>query len=122
MTLNIEKIERVGDEKTALFKIEGKLAGSSISELEIVYSGLTVEERGRLQLDLKWITFIDEKGQELLKRIIENGGRIVRSNLYVDNLMDLGQATPMDVSMVDSRHGISRMGEECKKGKRRNNQ
>jgi len=90
MTLHIEK-ERTRDKISLVIKIEGKIAGSAIAELKTTYASLTVEEKRRFYMDLEWITFVDERGQALLKSMIKDGGQILRSNLYIDSLLGLGR-------------------------------
>ena len=86
MTLQIEMLKRAGNEGGVTLRIEGQLAGSFINELEHTYISLTIEERGSLQMDLEWVNFVDETGHDLLKRMVEGGGMIIRSNLYIDSL------------------------------------
>ena len=86
MTLQIETSRQAGDEGDIVVKLEGMLAGALTEELENLCATLNGNELTRLRMDLEWITYIDESGQELLRGMMRRGATIIRSNLYVDSL------------------------------------
>ena len=57
--------------------LEGRLTGPWIGELERAWSAVAGETNGRhVVLDLSGVTFIEEDGKELLRRIFERGGEL----------------------------------------------
>ncbi|MFC1889672.1 hypothetical protein ACFL4G_07945 [Thermodesulfobacteriota bacterium] len=109
MTLLIERIEWTRDGVSVTLRLEGKIAGSYVAEFENLYSFLSDEEQRTLLIDLEWISYVDEAGQDLLGRILNNGGQIIRSNMYIDNLLKLGNGTGQS---ADSQENVIQKEEE----------
>jgi anti-anti-sigma regulatory factor len=58
-------------------KVEGKLAGPWVNELEKTWQSITAEGRGReVVADLSDVTFIDAQGWDLLERMMESGAEL----------------------------------------------
>jgi len=58
------------DQRTHTIKLEGKIGGPWVEELERTWSALGPSLGSkRLQLDLRDVAFADDKGRELLHRI-----------------------------------------------------
>jgi anti-anti-sigma regulatory factor len=58
----------------ATLKVEGRLAGPWVRELEKTWLDVTAEEEGReVVADLSDVTFIDAQGWDLLERMMESG-------------------------------------------------
>ena len=63
--------------------LEGRLIGPWIGEVERVWSAVVWKTNDQhLVVDLSGVTYIEEKGKNLLGRIIEGGGE-----LYADDVM-----------------------------------
>jgi len=61
----------------ATLKVEGKLAGPWVNELEKTWQSITAEDRGReVVADLSDVTFIDAQGWDLLERMMEGGAEL----------------------------------------------
>jgi anti-anti-sigma regulatory factor len=70
-------VMRVTTEKhraPATLRVEGKLAGPWVSELERTWLDVTSEDQNReVVADLSDVTFIDAQGWDLLERMMESG-------------------------------------------------
>ena len=61
-----------------LFNLEGKLAGPWVKELEQCWSAAVTAERDRpIRVDLSSVTFIDEEGKNLLRKMYGEGTGLV---------------------------------------------
>lgn len=77
-------IRDAAPEKTLLLEVEGRLAGPWVDELERSWEA----ERGRARSEgivvrLSNVTFIDERGKELLSRIFDAGAGLEGSGCMV---------------------------------------
>jgi len=64
---------------TRLF-LEGKLAGEAVGELERCWSAASASKTA-VSVDLTAVSFIDNKGKQLLTRMFEKGTRLVSKGL-----------------------------------------
>jgi anti-anti-sigma regulatory factor len=63
--------------------LEGRLTGPWIGEVERAWSAVAGRDNGRhVVVDLSGVTFIEEEGKLLLRRIYERGGE-----LHADDVM-----------------------------------
>ena len=63
-----------------LFSLEGKLAGPWVKELELCWIAAAAAQRSRsMRVDLSSVTFIDEEGKDLLKRMYRKGAGLAAS-------------------------------------------
>jgi anti-anti-sigma regulatory factor len=61
----------------ATLKVEGRLAGPWVSELEKTWLDVTADQGGReVVADLSDVTFIDAQGWDLLERMMESGAEL----------------------------------------------
>ncbi|HWP59209.1 MAG TPA: hypothetical protein VNL14_15045 [Candidatus Acidoferrales bacterium] len=67
------KITPVAEEGKTTVELEGKLAGPWVEELERFWSGMA----GPARMSLKAVTFVDDKGKELLKKMHERGVELI---------------------------------------------
>jgi hypothetical protein len=66
------KITVHDDQRTHTIKLEGKIGGPWVEELERTWTAITPTLGSkRLQLDLRGVAFADDKGRELLRRIYQ---------------------------------------------------
>jgi len=60
------------------FELEGKLAGPWVKELELCWhSAAGTQQISPVRVDLSSVTFIDEEGKELLKKMYQEGAKLV---------------------------------------------
>lgn len=67
--------------------LEGKLAGACVDELDKCWR----DEPGKwssLLIDLTSVSFIDERGKQLLKRMHDNGATLISSSIMSRCLID----------------------------------
>lgn len=62
---------------TKRLKLEGRLAGPWVAELERVWRDLGGSTTGSLVVDLTGVTFIERKGKDLLQRMWRDGAELV---------------------------------------------
>jgi len=76
------------DQATRIFKLEGKLVGPWIGELESAYSTSQVSP-DRVRLDLHGLTFVDAEGARLLGSFIRDGARVITCSGFVAEILHL---------------------------------
>ncbi len=76
------------DPTTRIFKLEGKLQGPWIGELESAYSTSQVPPEC-VRLDLQGLTFVDAEGARLLASLIRNGVRVTACSGFVSEILNL---------------------------------
>lgn len=60
------------------FALEGKLAGPWVKELELCWrSAVSTQQIYPVRVELSSVTFIDEEGKELLRKMYLGGARLV---------------------------------------------
>jgi hypothetical protein len=69
------------DASLIMFKLEGRLAGEWVAELERAW--LAADRSKLIKVDLTGVTFVDEGGKKLLGRMVEHG-----SCLYATDCMN----------------------------------
>lgn len=61
-----------------IFELEGKLAGPWVKELEYVWRpGGSTQKISQVRVDLSSVTFIDQEGKDLLKKMYREGATLV---------------------------------------------
>jgi hypothetical protein len=74
---------------TATLKLEGKLAGPWVPELERIWqASLTDPTCKSIVVDLCGVTFIDAKARELLTRVYCRGARFKTSGFMAKSIME----------------------------------
>ena len=76
------------DQATRIFKLEGKLLGPWIGELESTYNSSLVSP-DRVRLDLHGLTFVDAEGALFLARLIRDGARVIACSGFVAEVLHL---------------------------------
>lgn len=77
-----------GSDLTRTLKLEGKLFGPWISELETLCHSSPISP-DRVRLDLFGLTFVDGEGVRLLSSLIHDGARVVACSVFVAELLHL---------------------------------
>ena len=75
-----------GSDLTSTLKLEGKLLGPWIGELESAYGRFMVHP-DRICLDLSGLTFVDAEGVLVLKRLIRDGTCVVACSAFVAEML-----------------------------------
>jgi hypothetical protein len=78
-----------GDDQTQTFKLEGKLLGPWIGELELA-CGSSRMRPGGIYLDLAGLTFIEAEGVRLLESLIRDGAQVVACSGFVAEMLHQG--------------------------------
>jgi outer membrane protein TolC len=76
------KITVSRNESSAILILEGKLAGPWVAELEASWQAEKAQSSD-LSLDLGGVTFVDSDGRALLKRIHQQGGKLVAKGCLI---------------------------------------
>lgn len=72
--------------RTVRLKVEGRLVGDWVSELEEA-CGSCLSQKKTLILDLSDLTFIDRRGVHVLRTVLEKRGQVVKPSLLVQALL-----------------------------------
>jgi anti-anti-sigma regulatory factor len=75
-----------GSDLTSTLKLEGKLLGPWIGELESAYRRFMVHP-DQICLDLGGLTFVDAEGARVLKRLIRDGTRVIACSGFVAEML-----------------------------------
>jgi anti-anti-sigma regulatory factor len=74
------KITTLIHAESTIFKLEGRLAGPWVQELERCWvSTVGTKRRYPLSVDLSAVTYVDSGGKDLLKKLHQNGVKLVAS-------------------------------------------
>jgi hypothetical protein len=76
------------DHATKTFKLEGKLVGPWIGELESAFSTSQVSPN-HVRLDLHGLTFVDAEGARFLARLIRDGARVIACTGFIAEILQL---------------------------------
>lgn len=68
-----------------LVKLEGKLIGPWVPELERAFE---LGEMSGIRLDLTDVTFVDAAGAACLRRLLEHGAQMIACSGYVTQLLE----------------------------------
>lgn len=70
------KITAQWDQDSIQLILEGRLAGPWVTELERVWKNVRPSDKGAYTVDLSGVTFIEEMGTELLRRMWQEGAAL----------------------------------------------
>ena len=105
--LKITKHRDAGSDSVS-FKLEGRLAGPWVKELDTCWRQMTANPQGRTVVDLTGVTFVDIDGKALLTRMWQQGAELYAAGCLTRCIVE--------EIMKGSRAGSSRSG---RKGKRK---
>jgi hypothetical protein len=77
-----------GNDPTLTLKLEGKLVGQWIAELELICGGLD-RPPDQFRLDLAGLTFVDEEGARFLQSLMRGGTRVVGGSPFIAEMLHL---------------------------------
>lgn len=69
-----------------VIRVEGKLAGPAVAELEDCWSKSSAE--GRLVIDIRSVTFASEDGRNLLARMYRAGAKLVSAGTMMNAIVE----------------------------------
>lgn len=72
--------------REAVFKLEGRLVGPWVAELREIAQGELAEHR-RLALDVSALSFLDRRGEELLRELVHQRVRLESPTGFVKELL-----------------------------------
>ena len=74
------KITTLMNAKSTVLRLEGRLAGPWVHELEQCWdSTVSTPTRHPLSVDLSAVTYVDSDGKDLLKKLHRQGARLIAS-------------------------------------------
>jgi len=83
------RITRLPDDRGNIrLKVEGRLVGDWVSELDRVcaeYSSTKI----RVSLDLSDVSFIDGRGVEVLRTLSDKGFQLIGASLWIQSLLEI---------------------------------
>ncbi len=83
------KITVESAEGTTTFKLEGKLTGPWVSELERSWRATAIDCGGKcVKVDLSDVTYVDGEGQKLLSRMHQEGVRLQASGILTKSIIE----------------------------------
>ena len=81
------QVSSVGDRVT--LRVSGRLAEGYVPELENCWRSTRIDHPGgRILVDLKHVTFIDDKGRSLLERMHRDGATFAAAGLLTRAIID----------------------------------
>jgi anti-anti-sigma regulatory factor len=83
------KITTLTDTESTTFKLEGRLAGPWVQELERCWTSTVTGRKKRepLSVDLSAVTYVDSDGKNLLRKIHRQGAKLVASGCLTNCLV-----------------------------------
>ena len=75
--------------ESTTFRLEGRLAGPWVQELERCWvSTVGMKKRHPLSVDLSAVIYVDSEGKDLLKKLHQQGAKLVASGCLTSCLVD----------------------------------
>jgi hypothetical protein len=106
--LKITKHRGAGSDSVSL-KLEGRLAGPWVEELDTCWRQMTASLQGRTVVDLTGVTFVDIDGKALLTRMWQQGAELraagCLTKCIVEEIAKAGRAGSSCSSWKDKREG-----------------
>ena len=81
------KITLVPGSEPSMLKVEGKLTGPWVSELERSWNEISEREARRPVVDLSDVTFVSAEGKELLKSMFKQGADLQSRSLMMNFIL-----------------------------------
>lgn len=80
--------------------VEGRLGGPWVNELDRAWRRIHGSEQGALVVDLTGVTFIEENGKVLLRRMWQDGAELIATGCcnrtIVDHIRGMDSSAPSD--------------------------
>lgn len=90
------KITTLTNTESTTFRLEGRLAGPWVQELERCWmSTVGTRTRHPLYVDLSAVTYVDSDGKDLLKKLHQQGAKLVASGCLTSCIVkEIARAVP----------------------------
>ena len=75
------------DEKTVTLRLDGKVISATLSDLEKLCLHFRDRENKTVLLDFSGVTFMNNAGVKMLKRIKDERIKIVKASLFIETLL-----------------------------------
>lgn len=75
------------DEKTVTLRLDGKVISATLSDLEKLCLHYRDRENKTVLLDFSGVTFMNNAGVKMLKRIKDERIKIVKASLFIETLL-----------------------------------
>jgi hypothetical protein len=82
------KLTNTDQNQTVTLKLEGKLAGPWVQEVNRVWDDTARTRRGGYVIDLRSVTFIDNPGRALLATMSRHGAQLIATDCLTRNIVD----------------------------------
>ena len=82
------KVTTTNQNQTITLKLEGKLAGPWVQEVTRVWTDTAQSPRSGYVVDLRSVTFVDNRGQALLTRMSRQGAQLIAADCLTRNIVD----------------------------------
>ena len=82
------KVTTTHQNQTITLKLEGKLAGPWVQEVTRVWVDTAQSPRAGYVVDLRSVTFIDNRGQALLAAMSRQGAQLIAADCLTRNIVD----------------------------------
>lgn len=82
------RITTIANGTTITLRLEGRLVGDWVGELERCCTCLrTADPTRKVEIDASDVQFVDEKGEALLERLYLSGAKLYGKNPYMDSVI-----------------------------------
>ena len=82
------KVTTTDQDQTITLKLEGKLAGPWVQEVNRVWDDTAQAARSEFVIDLRSVTFIDRPGRALLATMSRHGAQLIATDCLTRNIVD----------------------------------
>jgi anti-anti-sigma regulatory factor len=73
--------------EVTVFRLEGRLSGDWVDELEHFWTETNVGSARKLQIDMTDVEFVDEEGKVLLERMLLEGAELHPGNPFMTSVV-----------------------------------
>ena len=82
------RITTIDKNRIATFRLEGRLVGDWVGEFERCWINTkNANHKRKLKIDLSDVTFVDEKGEDLLERMFLQGAELHADNPFLSSVI-----------------------------------
>jgi len=82
------RITTIDNDPVTTFRLEGRLAGDWVAELERCFTSIKAADPSRkVEIDMSDLDFVDAKGELLLERLLLSGAKLHGSNLFIMSIV-----------------------------------
>lgn len=83
------RVTREDEGEVVRLKIEGRLAGSDVNNVQVYWQTITAaRQHSSILIDLTGVTFVDEAGKKLLAEMNRHGDKFVAGGLLTKAIIE----------------------------------